>query len=70
MLNSDFHKLLIQNNIDPRASPLSFSSALYLSLTPILNMFVAYTFLTAYDEILERTVEIYNRLSEGENDNE
>lgn len=70
ILNSDFRKILIQNGIEPRAIPLSLSSAVYLSLTPILNMFVAYIFLTSYDEILDRTVEIYNRLAEGENDNE
>lgn len=70
MLNSDFRKLLIQNGIDPRASPLSVSSAIFLSLTPIVNMLVADTFLTSYDEILNESVKIYNKLVEGENDNE
>lgn len=72
MLNSDFRKLLIQNGIDPRTAPvpLSVSSAIFLSLTPIVNMLVAYTFLTSYDEFLNESVKIYNKLVEGENDNE
>lgn len=72
MLNSDFRKILIQNDINPRTapSPLSVASAIYLSLTPIVNMFVAYTLLTSYNEFLEEAINLYNELVEGENDNE
>jgi hypothetical protein len=71
MLNSDFRKILKQNGIDPRIAPvpLTVSSAIFLSLTPIVNMLVAYTFLISYDEFLDETIKLYNELI-GENDNE